>query len=91
MMELGTVGIWDTWDGPEGVAVGAATEMESLGYSTLWSSAGFERGLPDRFRRLLEATTQVPVASGSCPCGMPPPPRWPGPPPRWRSTTLLGS
>jgi probable F420-dependent oxidoreductase len=64
MMELGTVGIWDTWDGPDGVAVGAATEMETLGYSTLWSSAGFELGLPDRFGRFLGATAHVPVASG---------------------------
>jgi probable F420-dependent oxidoreductase len=65
-MELGKVGIWwsGTWGGADGVPGGPATEMEALGYSTLWSSAGFEPGLPDRFRRLLEATTHVPVASG---------------------------
>jgi probable F420-dependent oxidoreductase len=38
--------------------------MESLGYGALWSSGGFEPGFPDRFRRLLEATDHVMVASG---------------------------
>jgi probable F420-dependent oxidoreductase len=42
----------------------AASEMESLGYSTFWSSGGFEPGLSNRFERLLAATSSVKVASG---------------------------
>jgi probable F420-dependent oxidoreductase len=65
-MELGKVGIWwsGTWSGPDRSPGAAATEMESLGYGTLWSSGGFEPGFPDRFGRLLDATEQLAVASG---------------------------
>ena len=65
-MELGKAGIWwsGTWSGPDRSPGAAATEMESLGYGTLWSSGGFEPGFPDRFGRLLDATEQLAVASG---------------------------
>ncbi len=65
-MELGKVGIWwsGKWSGPDRCPGAAATEMESLGYGTLWSSGGFEPGFPDRFGRLLDATEQLAVASG---------------------------
>ena len=65
-MELGKVGIWwsGTWSGSDRSPGAAATEMESLGYGTLWSSGGFEPGFPDRFGRLLDATEQLAVASG---------------------------
>ena len=42
----------------------AAAEVESLGYSALWSSAGLDAGVPDRFGRVPAATHRVPVASG---------------------------
>src|SRR5664280_2231988 len=65
-MELGKAGIWwsGSWSGPDRSPGAAATEMESLGYGTLWSSGGFEPGFPDRFGRLLDATEQLAVASG---------------------------
>jgi probable F420-dependent oxidoreductase len=65
-VDLGAVGIWwsGSWAGADGTPGAAAVAAESLGYGTLWSSAGFEPGLPDRFARLLDATTHVAVASG---------------------------
>lgn len=65
-MDLGPVGIWwsGTWAGPDGTPEGAAADMERLGYGTLWSSAGFEPGLPERFAGLLDATERVTVATG---------------------------
>ncbi|MGD0311909.1 MAG: TIGR03620 family F420-dependent LLM class oxidoreductase [Acidimicrobiales bacterium] len=65
-MELGKVGVWwsGTWSGGDGTPGAAAAEVEALGYSALWSSAGLDPGVPDRFGRLLAATTRVPVASG---------------------------
>jgi probable F420-dependent oxidoreductase len=65
-MDLGRVGVW--WSGswrPAGEAdVDAAAELEALGYRTLWSSGGFEPGLPTRFERLLASTTRASVATG---------------------------
>jgi probable F420-dependent oxidoreductase len=65
-VELGKVGVWwsGTWSGDDGTPGAAAAEVESLGYSALWSSAGLDAGVPDRFGRLLAATHRVPVASG---------------------------
>jgi probable F420-dependent oxidoreductase len=65
-VELGKVGVWwsGTWSGGDGTPGAAAAEVEALGYSALWSSAGLDPGVPDRFGRLLAATTRVPVASG---------------------------
>jgi probable F420-dependent oxidoreductase len=65
-MELGKVGIWwsGTWSGADGAHRATASDMESLGYGALWSSGGFEPGFPARFRRLLDATDHLPVASG---------------------------
>ncbi len=45
-------------------SIDVAAELEELGYSALWSSGGFEPGLPARFGRLLSATTHMKVASG---------------------------
>ncbi|WP_250036641.1 LLM class F420-dependent oxidoreductase [Paractinoplanes maris] len=45
-------------------AIGAATELEELGYSRIWFSAGFEEHLPSRFRELLDGTRRIGVASG---------------------------
>jgi probable F420-dependent oxidoreductase len=64
-MDLGRVGVW--WSGSwrvEDEAVDVAAELEELGYSTLWSSGGFEPGLSNRFARLLASTKRVKVASG---------------------------
>ena len=64
-MDLGRVGIWwsGTWRADD-ASVDVAAEMESLGYTALWSSGGFDPGLSPRFERLLMATTHVVVASG---------------------------
>jgi probable F420-dependent oxidoreductase len=64
-MDLGPVGIW--WSGrwrTDDASVDVAAEMESLGFSALWSSGGFEPGLSPRFERLLAATSRIAVASG---------------------------
>jgi probable F420-dependent oxidoreductase len=65
-MDLGTVGVW--WSGSWAVkgdaSVDVAAELESLGYTALWSSGGFDAGLSPHFERLLAATTSVAVASG---------------------------
>ncbi len=70
-VHLGPVGIWwsGSWraegvEGAEGSVADVAAEMESLGYSMLWTSAGFDPGLPPIFERLLGATTTAKVASG---------------------------
>jgi probable F420-dependent oxidoreductase len=64
-VDLGTVGIWwsGSWQSPD-ASVDVATEMESVGYTALWSSGGFEPGLSPHFDRLLAATSRIPVASG---------------------------
>jgi probable F420-dependent oxidoreductase len=66
VVDLGRFGVW--WSGswrPAGQpdADGAA-ELEALGYGALWSSGGFEPGLPSRFARLLGATQHAAVATG---------------------------
>jgi probable F420-dependent oxidoreductase len=65
-VDLGSIGVW--WSGSwrpagEPEANGAA-ELEALGFRTLWSSGGFEPGLPDRFERLLDSTQRASVATG---------------------------
>jgi probable F420-dependent oxidoreductase len=64
-VDLGRLGIWwsGSWradDGDDDVAA----DMESLGYTAMWSSGGLDAGLAPRFRRLLGATTHAAVASG---------------------------
>ena len=64
-MDLGRFGVW--WSGSwraEDEALDVGAELEELGYSTLWSSGGFEPGLSSRFGRLLASTQRVKVASG---------------------------
>ncbi len=65
-MDLGRYGVW--WSGSWGVANDPATDvpasLESLGFSALWSSGGFEPGFSPHFERLLAATRQLHVASG---------------------------
>jgi probable F420-dependent oxidoreductase len=65
-VDLGRVGIWwsGSWRDRSDDGVDVAAEMEALGYTTLWSSGGYEPGLASRFERLLAATTHVAVASG---------------------------
>jgi probable F420-dependent oxidoreductase len=53
-----------SWRDEQDASVDIAAELESLGYTTLWSSGGFEVGLSPHFERLLAATTAVAVASG---------------------------
>ncbi len=67
-MALGPVGVWGTglWleHDRRSEALDVAAELEELGYSSLWLSAGFERGVPAVFGDLLAGTDRVTVASG---------------------------
>jgi probable F420-dependent oxidoreductase len=65
-MDLGRVGIWwsRSWTAPAEPSLDVAAELEALGYTTLWSSGGFEPGLSPRFGRLLASTSRLTVASG---------------------------
>jgi probable F420-dependent oxidoreductase len=65
-MDLGKLGIWwsGSWRWEDDASVDVAAQVEDLGYTALWSSAGFAPGLPARFGRLLASTTRVAVASG---------------------------
>ncbi|GAA2676874.1 TIGR03620 family F420-dependent LLM class oxidoreductase [Actinoplanes palleronii] len=44
--------------------VAAAVELEELGYSRIWFSAGFGADVPARFREILDGTERIGVASG---------------------------
>jgi probable F420-dependent oxidoreductase len=64
-VELGKVGVW--WSGSWGAGESSpdvASELEALGYGTLWSSGRFDPGISSRFGKLLETTSSVTVASG---------------------------
>jgi probable F420-dependent oxidoreductase len=65
-MDLGRVGVWwsRSWRLKEEPELDVARELESLGYTALWSSGGFDPGLSPHFERLLASTDHVPVASG---------------------------
>jgi probable F420-dependent oxidoreductase len=60
------VGVWwsSTWRVADDASVDVAAELEELGYTALWSSGGFQPGLPPHFERLLAATTRMMVLSG---------------------------
>jgi len=65
VMDFGKLGVW--WSGSwhaEDASLDVAAELESIGYTALWSSGGFEPGLSKRFERLLASTKQITVASG---------------------------
>ena len=47
-----------------GAALAAAAELEELGYSRLWFSAGFGEHVPARFRELLDGTGRLGIATG---------------------------
>lgn len=66
MVQLGRLGVWwsGSWRDKEDASVDVAAELEDLGYTTLWSSGGFDAGLSAHFERLLAATTRLAVASG---------------------------
>lgn len=65
-MNLGRVGVWWSlsWQVASDPTLDVASELESLGYTAIWSSGGFRPGLSSRFGRLLESTRQLCVASG---------------------------
>jgi probable F420-dependent oxidoreductase len=65
-VDLGRIGAWwsGSWSPAGEPGVDGAAELEALGYRTLWSSAGFEPGLPARFERLLASTRHASVATG---------------------------
>ena len=64
--DLGRIGVW--WSGSWRVAdvpdLDVPRELESLGYTTLWSSGGYSPGLSSHFGTLLAATERAHVASG---------------------------
>ncbi len=64
--DLGRFGVWwsGSWRVPDEPDLDVAGELESLGFTTLWSSGGFEAGLMPRFGQLLGSTTHARVASG---------------------------
>src|SRR5689334_2945553 len=61
------VSVWHTFflssESPQ-AALYASAELEGLGYSRIWFSAGFEKTLPARFRELLDGTSRIGVATG---------------------------
>ena len=67
-MVLGSVGVWGTglWleESRRAEAKDVAAELDELGYSALWLSAGFGQGLPKVFGELLDVTTRMNIASG---------------------------
>jgi probable F420-dependent oxidoreductase len=65
-VQLGRLGVWwsGSWRDKQDASVDVAAELEGLGYTTLWSSGGFEVGLSAHFEQLLAATTRLAVASG---------------------------
>ena len=48
----------------QAAAVEAAIELEELGYSRIWFSAGFDPEVPPRFREILDGTKHIGVAPG---------------------------
>jgi len=65
-MDLGRVGVWwsGSWRIDGEASVDVADELETLGYTALWSSGGFEPGLSPIFDRLLAGTSGMTVLSG---------------------------
>jgi probable F420-dependent oxidoreductase len=64
-MQLGSIGVWSgilRRDDPETYA--AATELEELGYTTLWFPGGPQAGLAEHIRKMLGATRSAVVATG---------------------------
>jgi probable F420-dependent oxidoreductase len=64
--DLGQIGVWwsGSWRVPDEPDLDVAHELESLGYTTLWSSGGYSPGLSAHFGELLGATERAHVASG---------------------------
>jgi probable F420-dependent oxidoreductase len=67
-VELGAVGIWGggPWrvDDRAAEASEVAAELEELGFGALWISGGQQPGLSVRFRKVLDGTSTLPVATG---------------------------
>lgn len=67
-MQLGPVGIWGrgVWLREErrDEVRRAAGELERLGYTSLWLTAGFGEGVPSVFHDVLASTSTMTVASG---------------------------
>jgi probable F420-dependent oxidoreductase len=67
-VELGAVGIWGggPWrvDDQAAEASEVAAELEELGFGAIWVSGGQQPGLSVRFRKLLDGTSRIVVATG---------------------------
>lgn len=67
-MALGPVGVWAAgiWleEARRSEATEVAAELEELGYTSLWLSAGFGSGVPAVFADVLDSTNSLTVASG---------------------------
>ena len=63
------------WTVSDDAAIEVPAELERLGFSALWSTGGFRPGIPSRFRRLLESTQHVVVATGITNVWLAPPER----------------
>jgi len=53
-----------SWQAGDDASLDAVAELETLGYSALWTTGGFGPGLSPRFDRLLAAATRLTVVSG---------------------------
>jgi probable F420-dependent oxidoreductase len=65
-VELGPFGVWwsGSWQVEQDPSVDVVSDLESAGYTAIWSTGGFKPGLSSRFERLLSSTKRIVVASG---------------------------
>lgn len=63
---IGKVGIWslEMRFGDPAASSAAAKELESLGYGAIWIPGGIDDGAPVEVARLLDATSQITIATG---------------------------
>ena len=66
MIDLGKIGVWSAGlrFGPPEQALELAAELEELGYGALWVPGGAAAGTLDSAAALLDATENIPVATG---------------------------
>ena len=68
LLNLSRVGVWGSseWLKPEneGSLLTFAETLDELGFGSLWISAGFLPGMPSSYRKIVERTSRIVVASG---------------------------
>src|ERR1700759_2244323 len=65
-LDLGRVGIWSAAVrfAPSGAGLGAAAELDELGFKTLWVPGGVDSGVLGTLDQLLDATPRLKVGTG---------------------------